>query len=136
VEKSEEAAISHALAQDDAHGLTPELADKLVAAVARVPHVEQAAFACGVSPRLLRLWLRTGVRQRTEPFASFALRFFQAEALKLAADTEKIEKDLDEDRPKNALARLAYLKWRFGEHGTGGHTPNEILEKLYGEKED
>ena len=101
-----------------------------------MPHVEQAAFACGVSPRSLRAWLRAGVRRRTEPFASFALRFFQAESQKLAASTAAIERDLDEGKSNNARARLDYLKWRFGDHGTGGHTPNEILEKLYGEKDD
>lgn len=128
-------AITRALA-DEQHGLTPELGERLIAAAKRLPHIEQIAFSCGVSPRLLVMWLRAGVRQRIEPFATFALMFFEAESSGLGQAIAAIEKDLNDEKPKNATARLAFLKWRFGEHGQAGTTPTELMGKLLREQKD
>lgn len=128
-------AITRALA-DEQHGLTPELGERLIAAAKLLPHIEQIAFSCGVSPRLLVMWLRAGVRQRVEPFATFALMFFEAESSGLSSAIEKIELALDAGEAKTATARLAFLKWRFGEHGQAGTTPTELMGKLLREQKD
>lgn len=128
-------AITRALA-DGEHGLTPELGERVIAAAKRLPHIEQIAFSCGISPRTLVMWLRAGTRQRIEPFASFALAFFQAESEGLSAHIEKIECALDEDKPRTAAARLQYIKWRFGEHGAAGTTPTELMAKMLREQRD
>jgi hypothetical protein len=113
------------------HGLSPELADKLVRAAGRIPHVEQVAFSCGVAPHTLLWWLKQGVQQGGhEPFVSFARRFFGAESKALEKHTRKIEKALDAGDAPVANARLAYAKWRWGEVGQGGTRPAEALHRI------
>ena len=117
------------------HGLSPELANKLVRAAGRIPHVEQVAFACGVAPHTLLWWLRQGVQVGgKEPFVTFARRFFAAEARALSRATKAIEEALDKGDAPVANARLAYAKWRFGEPGQNGSRPGEILNRLFREK--
>jgi hypothetical protein len=113
------------------HGLSPELARKLVRAAGRIPHVEQVAFSCGVAPHTLLWWLRQGVQVGgKEPFVSFARRFFAAEARALSRTTKKIEEALDAGDAPTANARLAYAKWRWGEVGQGGTRPAEALHRI------
>jgi hypothetical protein len=113
------------------HGLSPELADRLVRAAGRIPHVEQVAFSCGVAPHTLLWWLKQGVQQGGhEPFVSFARRFFEAESKTMARQIKKLEAELDADKPTAANARLSYLKWRYGDVGQGGTRPAEALHRI------
>lgn len=113
------------------HGLTAELAARLVAAAERIPHVEQIAFSCSVAPHTLIWWLKQGLAKNAqEPFKGFTQRFFAAESRALDAQVVKLEAELDQDKPKAATARLAYLRWRFGEAGQGGTRPGDALHRL------
>ena len=52
--------------------LTPELQERIVAALRAGGFPEVAAQAWGVSPRTFRRWMRRGEVQEIEPYRSFA----------------------------------------------------------------
>ena len=76
--------------------LTPDLQERIVAALRAGGFPEVAAKAWGVSPRTYRRWMRRGEVQGIEPYRSFAAAVREA----IAQARLRAEMDIFENQPR------------------------------------
>lgn len=97
--------------------LTPELIDKLVAAIGKYPSKTLACQACGVKYSTFRYWMaQGGAHDAEELYSEFAMRIGAAEAELSRASFEQAQDPNNQQRNSD----MHWLKLRFPSIGAEG----------------